>query len=255
MKGQYLVECEFPNPKRRLVVMGCSEDRQNLNIGDAIWQEWDHRMRPADDENPATWGTSFSFSKSAVPAERTRDIAQLHTVDTIVFNNGYTWLDWIEDQPFQKIGQVLHDTLYASMVGASDFVKATLGTPHRKYIVFIGSMAYNHVLNGSAPYCAAKAGLAQFAKCLAYELAPKGYCVFVVHPSNVEGGPMSQDTIQGLMRYRHLSREQAEEYWRAEAPMGRFLTKDEIAATVCDLVDGHHDYMNGAQIELAMGGR
>lgn len=255
MKGQYLVECEFPNPKRRLVVMGCSEDRQNLNIGDAIWQEWDHRMRPADDENPATWGTSFSFSKSAVPAERTREIGALGTVDTIVFNNGTTHLDWIENQPEEMIGEVIHDTLYASIAGAQQFVQATLGTPYRKYIVFVGSMAYNHVLNGSAPYCAAKAGLAHFARCLTYELAPKGYCVFVVHPSNVSNAPMSEATIGGLMRYRNLSRHEAEAYWSAEAPMGRFLTKEEIAVTVVDLVDGEHDHMNGAQIELGMGGR
>lgn len=254
-QDKYLTECRSPSPRRRLVVMGCSEDQSQPNIGDAIWQEWDERMRPDPDSNPSTWSSSFSFSKSAVPAERTSDIGALDTVDTIVFNNGTTHLDWIEDQPEEMIGQVVHDTLYASMVGAQQFVKATLNKPYLKYIVFIGSMAYNHVLNGSAPYCAAKAGLAHYARCLTYELAPKGYLVFVVHPSNVADAPMSETTIQGLMRYRKLTRTEAEAYWSAEAPMGRFLTKEEVAKTVVDLVDGKHNHMNGAQIELGMGGR
>lgn len=244
---RYLSSDMKPKNPRRLVVMGTSDKADPDNIGDAIVEHWRAEM--------GAFGSVFGLPKEQVRAEDTGGIASLNTVDTIVFNNGYTWLDWIEDQPQDKIGQVLHDTLYASMVGASDFVKATLGTPHRKYIVFVGSMAYNHVLNGSAPYCAAKAGLAHFARCLTYELAPKGYCVFVVHPSNVQDGPMSEDTIQGLMRYRRLSRPEAEAYWSAEAPMGRFLTKHEVAATVVDLVNGEHDHMNGAQIELGMGGR
>lgn len=228
--------------------MGASEIEAPDNIGDEVADEF--RDRFGIDKC-----STFRFSKSAVPAERTQDIGALRSVDTIVFNNGTTHLDWIEAQPEEMIGQVIHDTLYASIMGAQQFVQATLDTPGRKYIVFVGSMAYNHVLNGSAPYCAAKAGLAHFARCLTYELAPKGYCVFVVHPSNVKDGPMSEITIQGLMRYRSLTRQEAEAYWSAEMRMERFLIKEDVAQAVVDLVDGGHDHMNGAQIELGMGGR
>jgi NAD(P)-dependent dehydrogenase (short-subunit alcohol dehydrogenase family) len=187
--------------------------------------------------------------------ETYRDHAGYIGDDTLVLCNGSTHLDWIEKQPEHKILQVMNDCLYTSITETKHFVNDTIEAPGPKYIVYIGSMAYNHVLNGSAVYCAAKAGLAHFAKCLAWVLAPKNYNVFCVHPSNTEHTPMTEETIKGLMRYRNLDRQAAEAYWGASLPRANWLQRWDIAEVVSFLVRGHADYMSGSQIELAGGQR
>ena len=176
-------------------------------------------------------------------------------VDTLILANGYTHLDWFEDYPTSEIYQVMSQTLTGSIVAAQKFVQATMFSPHRKYLVFVGSMAYRAVLTASAPYCAAKAGLAHLVQCLGWELTPKGYRVFGVHPSNVEGTPMTEETINGIMRYRGISRVDAENYWGAINLMPDWLHPEDVAEAVYNLVSGRADYQSGSNIELRGGQR
>jgi NAD(P)-dependent dehydrogenase (short-subunit alcohol dehydrogenase family) len=184
------------------------------------------------------------------------DYLELIPADTLICCQGVTHLDWIEDQPSIYIEKVIDSTLTGSILAASRFAAAKMSTPWRKQIVFIGSMAYNHVLNGSAPYCAAKAGLAHFAKCIAWELAPKGFDVFCVNPSNTEGAPMTEDTIKGIMRYRDLPRDEAEAYWGAVLPRAAWLQPGDVAEVVSMLLTNTGGgYMSGSNIDLAGGQR
>jgi len=169
--------------------------------------------------------------------------------------NGYTHLDWIENQPDKEIIESVFVNLSVSMLAAKHFVQNTINNPWPKYIVFIGSMAYRSVLNGSAPYCAAKAGLAHFARCIAYELAPKNYNVFCIHPSNTEGTPMTEKTIVDLQRYRNLTRDEAEQYWGHGLPRLNWLQSTDIAELVAFLVSGKADYLSGGNIDLTGGQR
>lgn len=178
-----------------------------------------------------------------------------YKTDILVLANGYTKLNWFEDNSIEEIQHTFDVNVVGSLKTANHFIKETIDEPYKKYIVFIGSMAYRNVLNGSAAYCAAKAALAHATKCLAWELAPKGYNVFCVHPSNVEGTPMTEKTIQGLMRYRNLDRERAEAYWGAVLPKEKWLQKEDIAETCHFLVSGKADYQSGSNIELAGGQR
>jgi hypothetical protein len=66
---------------------------------------------------------------------------------------------------------------------------------------------------------------------------------------------MTEDTIQDLMRYRNLSREQAEEYWGANLPRESFLTKEQIAHYIHYLIFLDTGYLSGCPIELAGGMR
>lgn len=175
--------------------------------------------------------------------------------DALVMSHGVTHLDWFEDCPEEKIRDIIDVNLIGSAIVAQEFVKLTIEEPCAKSIVSIGSMAYRAVLNGSAAYCASKAGLAHLMKCLAWELAPKGYSVFSVHPSNTEGAPMSEDTIQGLMRYRGLNRQEAEAYWGASLPKARWLQPQDIADEVEILLSGRVEYLSGGNIEMAGGQR
>jgi NAD(P)-dependent dehydrogenase (short-subunit alcohol dehydrogenase family) len=183
------------------------------------------------------------------------DDFDLSAYDTIILNNGDTELNWIEDQHDDSIVRMIDNNLTGSIITTSKFVKDTLASGCIKNIIFIGSMAHNHVLNGSAPYCAAKAGLIHYAKCIAYELAPKGYRVFCVNPSNVQDAPMSLKTISELEKYRNLSNTEAKAYWAAECPMGNFLTMEEIASTVAFLLTESAKYLSGSNIDMAGGQR
>jgi NAD(P)-dependent dehydrogenase (short-subunit alcohol dehydrogenase family) len=236
-KKTYL--CDNEHPYEAFVV---GSDRQ-YNIGAMISKRLRENLWKVTEFDKTNWNFPFSLGEDC------------KHLSTIVLCNGYTHLDWIEDQPDKEIIESVFVNLSVSMLAAKHFVQNTISNPWPKYIVFIGSMAYRSVLNGSAPYCAAKAGLAHFARCIAYELAPKNYNVFCVHPSNTEGTPMTEKTIQELQRYRDLTREQAEQYWGHGLPRLNWLQSYDIGEIVSFLVSGKADYMSGGNIDLTGGQR
>ena len=175
--------------------------------------------------------------------------------DTLVMCNGATHSNWFEDVSDETVRRMFDVNVIGSLLTARRFVAETMDLGCRKHILFIGSTAYRAVLNGSVAYCAAKAALAHAVRCLAWELAPKGFDVYCVHPSNTEGTPMTEKTIQDIVRYRGLSREDAEVYWSANLPKGRWLNPRDIAEVVSFLVSGRAEYVSGANVDLSGGQR
>ena len=179
----------------------------------------------------------------------------LQPFDVLILCHGVTHLEWFEATDMQAVQSIFDVNVVGSYRLAQRFVQHTLNEPYRKRIIMIGSMAHRMVLNGSAAYCASKAALAMLGRCMAWELAPKGYDVFVIHPSNTAGTPMTEETIQGLMRYRGLSRADAEAYWNDSPIRPAILSTDEIAELVLFLMGPHSSYLSGAPLELAGGQR
>ncbi len=180
----------------------------------------------------------------------------LGDIDVLVLANGFSNLNWLEKQSTPDILQTVNDNLVTSMMATRHFVHQTREMPWLKHIVFIGSMAHRSILNASSYYCAAKAGLAHFARCAAWELTPKGYRVFTVHPSNTQGTPMTEKTIDGIQRYRDISRGEAEEYWGAINLMPHWLNPANIGEVVDWLVTCESaQYLSGSDIELKAGQR
>jgi NAD(P)-dependent dehydrogenase (short-subunit alcohol dehydrogenase family) len=161
---------------------------------------------------------------------------------------------WIEDITDHDIYKVVYDSLIAPINYTSMFTEAQMNTEYRKHIVFIGSMAHNKVLNASSIYCASKAGIAHFARCAAWELTPKGFTIGTVHPGNIEGTPMTEDTIEGIASYRNISLDEARDYWASMKLTDKWLKPGEVAEEVIHLLTStpHH---SGAQVELAGGMR
>lgn len=172
----------------------------------------------------------------------------------LILCHGVSHLDWIEDIPIDK----LHEIVAVNVTGTAHLVRSWVNTtmyhPWRKRIIIIGSMAHRQVLNGSAVYCASKAALAMLSRCLAWELAPKGFDVFCIHPSNVANTPMSFETIEGLERYRGMSHMQAHSYW-SDSEIRPLLTTFDIVEMVNFLLSKHAAYLSGCQLELAGGQR
>ena len=94
-----------------------------------------------------------------------------------------------------------------------------------------------------------------FARCMAWELAPKGYDVYIIHPGNVAGSPMAESTKIQLMRYRNLTPLEAELYWNAGNPRNTILTANDIAILVSTICDGTMVYAAGNPIDLTGGQR
>lgn len=236
---------DYPSARRALVI-GASHG----NIGAKIVEEL--RQGP---EGFSAYGADEFECQVLDPDAVYRTIDRTKP-DTLVLAQAVNELNWIEDQV--SIAMQVNTILTGSITATQMFVNYTLHRPFLKTIIFIGSMAYKNVLNGSAPYCAAKAGLAHFARCAGWELTPKGYRVFCVHPSNVEGTPMTEATIQGLMDYRELSRDDAETYWGSVNLMPKWLQAIDVAAVVRYLAISKGtglDFLTGTNIELSGGQR
>jgi NAD(P)-dependent dehydrogenase (short-subunit alcohol dehydrogenase family) len=224
----------------RAIIVGATK---NNSIGQAI-----AKRLAASKICSRIWGTDFDVRDDQnLPSFQNRNV--------LILSHGVTYLDWFEDLPYEKMKAILDVNLYGTARTIQTFVKANIYANERKRIIIIGSMAHRCVLNGSAVYCASKAGVAMLGRCLAWELTPKGFDVFMIHPSNTEGTPMSEETIEGLMRYRFLARKEAEAYWNDSPIRSHILQTDEIAELVMDLLKPHTTYLSGCQIELAGGQR
>jgi hypothetical protein len=66
---------------------------------------------------------------------------------------------------------------------------------------------------------------------------------------------MTEHTIEGLMNYRGLTREQAEAYWSDSLPRANWLSAKNIGELVEFLISGKADYLSGANLEMAGGQR
>lgn len=244
-KGMHGDRAEMP-VSRHIVVFGVGEG----NIGEAIAETY------------MAGGADLSIAPPKLDVANYGDVWEWMAtlpddMDTLVLSQGANSMAWFEDQAPGTMADVVAANLTGSMNVAHAFVNMTMMQRHLKHIVFVGSMAYKKVLNASAPYCASKAGLAMLAECLGWELTPKGYRVFCVHPSNVENTPMTRETVKGIAAYRGMSMAEAEEYWGAVNLMPAWLQKEDVADAVVTLTDGadHHGFLSGSQIELKGGQR
>lgn len=228
--------------QRRALIVGARAGNIGMAISDQLFENGMIVM-PVDKDQVDVCQLSDKFTELA------------EVCDVLVLSNGVMKSAWFEDFKNEDIELIFDTNIVGSLKAARDFVKLTMQKDYKKYIVFVGSMAHRCVLNGSVAYCASKAALAQATRCLAWELAPKGFNVFCVHPSNTEGTPMTERTIQGLMEFRGLSRAEATSYWGAVLPKAKWLQPDDVAETVAFLVSGKADYLSGANLDMAGGQR
>ena len=94
-----------------------------------------------------------------------------------------------------------------------------------------------------------------FARCMAWELAPKGYDVYILHPGNVKDSPMAESTIRQLAKYRGLTDLEAHLYWNTGNPRNTILSPDDIAEIVSHICDNTMQYTAGNPIDLTGGQR
>jgi NAD(P)-dependent dehydrogenase (short-subunit alcohol dehydrogenase family) len=108
-------------------------------------------------------------------------------------------------------------------------------------IILVSSIVYAYGARGQANYAAAKAGLLGMARCLAWELGPRGITVNIVAPGLI-------DTDMS----RRISERRREELRRL-TPLGRSGTVEDVAAAVRYLAGESGRYVTGAVLPVSGG--
>lgn len=181
---------------------------------------------------------------------RDNDLTGLEQGDLYVFCNGHTELQWIGEQDHDSISTQMYSNLQSTIQMVNQIVSKNKNDKDWKRIIIIGSMAYNNVLNGSSAYCATKAGLNQYAKCAAYELAKRGWLVTVINPGNVLDTPMTSKVIKQLRELHDLTSNEATDYWGKVNNLGEFITKKDIAKIVKFLLKPEARFLSGSSLDL-----
>lgn len=119
-------------------------------------------------------------------------------------------------------------------------------------IVVVSSISAYHPGPNTYDYCAAKAAVANFAKALSKDLAPKNIRVNSVSPGPVsterfmdEGG-----VVDRLAAAKGQTADEVREELATSAPTGRFTTADEVADLVVFLASDRARNITGSDYRI-----
>jgi NAD(P)-dependent dehydrogenase (short-subunit alcohol dehydrogenase family) len=150
--------------------------------------------------------------------------------DTLVVTLGKEGITPYDNCDEEEIVQIIDGSLVLPMLAVWYWVSARNGRGGK--CVVMGSYAHDHMPTSCAPYCAAKAGLAQAVRSWAWELTPKGFLFHIVHPYHVPSTPMGKRVVEAMVRERGFTEDEAVRYQMKDMRLREHLTPLEIAAVV-----------------------
>lgn len=153
----------------------------------------------------------------------------------VVFSVGINRLEWSGRVLLHDFRTVMETNVY-SFLNLLRSLENTGDTPVN--IVAITSDAAWRPMRTSAVYCASKAALEMTVRVASREYAPKGWRINGVAPGKVAGTPMTNYVDWAIPQIRGWSPEFAEEYERNSSPLGRAVTKGEVAEVVASVLYG-----------------
>jgi len=168
--------------------------------------------------------------------------AGLGGLDVLVNNAGIFTPHPIAETTYEEWQQGWGDTLGVNLVGAANVTWCAV-----RYMLPAGSGRIVNVASrgafrgepGQPAYGASKAGIIAFGQSLARDLGPRGITVTAVAPGFTETD-MARDELTGE---RGAAR-------RAESPLGRVATADEVAAAVVYLASSAATMSTGAVLDV-----
>lgn len=179
---------------------------------------------------------------ASVRAAMVGTLQSVNRVDILVNNAGI-------NGPVAKVWNYADDdwarVIAVNLTGVFNCCKAVVPTMRAaRYgrIINVASIAGKEGMAGIAAYAASKAGVIGFTKSLAKELTGDGVLVNCIAPVITETDLFREMTAEHIASAK------------AKIPMGRFLTIDEIAATVAWIANPECSFNTGATFDLS-GGR
>jgi len=148
-----------------------------------------------------------------------------------------------------EITETLWDELFDSNVKGAFFqVQALAPLLNRGAAIVLNGSINAHIgMPNTIVYAASKAALISLARTLSTELLPQGARVNVLSPGPVD------TPLYGKLGLSGQALQDTAEQIRAQVPLGRFGTSEEIAATVLHLSSPESAYLVGTEI-IADGG-
>jgi 3-oxoacyl-[acyl-carrier protein] reductase len=161
-------------------------------------------------------------------------------IDVLVNNAGVFEPHPIDACTYDEWQRAWTHTLAVNLVGAANVTWCVVqGMPPGGRIVNVASRGAFRGEPRQPAYGASKAGLVAFGQSLARALGPRGIAVTAVAPGITET-EMAAEALQGEAGIAR----------RAESPLGRVATPDEVAAAVIYLASPQAELASGAVLDL-----
>jgi 3-oxoacyl-[acyl-carrier protein] reductase len=161
-------------------------------------------------------------------------------MDVLVNNAGLFVAHPIDETSYDEWQRAWHDTLAVNLVGAANVTWCAvrhMGKGGR--VVNVSSRGAFRGEPGQPAYGASKAGIIAFGQSLARALGPRGITVTAVAPGFTETDMAAEELVgdRGVER-------------RAESPLGRVATPDEVAAAIVFLASADAAMASGAVLDV-----
>ncbi len=164
------------------------------------------------------------------------------TPDILVNCAGFWPTHFVRETSLADWQRTMNINLTSLFVLCRDFVNACTANQQRGVILNITSQAaFGGATSGHADYAAAKAGVVNFTKSLAREVAGAGIRVNALAPGMMET-PMSSEALADR-REKYLER----------IPLGRIADPAEVADVVAFLCSDRAGYMTGTTVDVSGG--
>ncbi|SJN08005.1 3-oxoacyl-[acyl-carrier protein] reductase [Leucobacter sp. 7(1)] len=119
-------------------------------------------------------------------------------------------------------------------------------------VINLGSLFGDEPVAGGAPYCVSKGAIHTLTRVLALELGAVGITSNTVAPGYILT-PMHADEVQFQARERGITTAERYAELRAEVPLGRHGTPDDVAATISWLAGRDSAYVSGQKVSVSGG--
>lgn len=164
-----------------------------------------------------------------------RCITELGGLDIMVNNAGIEIRSPILEVTEAQWDLVLNVTLKGVFLGLQEAARHMVERGSGR-IITISSIHEEVTMPGNAPYCAAKGGVRMLTRTAAVELAPYGITVNNVAPGAI-ATPINRQTLVDPAKIAAL---------KAEIPLGRLGTPEDVAGVVAFLASDDASYVTGA---------
>lgn len=165
---------------------------------------------------------------------RLRDVIREVDPTDVVYSVGVNELDWIKDVSRDAFTDLMEINVWG-------FVSTIqiLQTLHKSVnVVAVTSDAAWRPMRTSLAYCASKAALEMAVRVASRELAPDGWRVNAVAPGKVADTFMTSYVDERVLELRGWTVEAADGYEIASTPLGRKVTKREVAEVIWSALNG-----------------